>query len=74
MFPPIAMSRFCGFPIGLMTLPIVTANAKERSRSFGEILCFLAKYNMRRVPIMASVSFISKADSRPMLKRTVKTR
>gem|GEM_PF-5487400 len=36
--PPFsAISRFCGFPIGDITLPVVTANASASRRSFGEI-------------------------------------
>ena len=37
--PLMAIKRFCGFPIGLMTLPIVTEKAKAINNNLGEILC-----------------------------------
>jgi len=64
-FPLMATSRFCGLPIGLITLPIVTEKANASNSSFGRIPVFLAICNTTGVPIIASVSFIRKADSRP---------
>ncbi len=45
-----ATSRFCGFPIGLITLPVVIAIARERSISFGEIRNFAGKPENQRCP------------------------
>ena len=41
--PFIAMSKFWGFPIGLNTLPVVTANIIARIRGFAGIFCFFAR-------------------------------
>ena len=64
--PLMAISKFCGFPIGLMTLPEVTPKAKDKRRSLGEMLWDLARYRITGVPIMARVSFIRKAESMPV--------
>ena len=36
------MSRFCGLPIGLVTLPMVTAKASANNNILGEVLALLA--------------------------------
>ncbi len=72
-FPSTAMRRFCGFPIGLITLPVVTANAREKSISLGEILYFLEKPRTSGVPIIARVSFIRIAERIPVEKSISKT-
>ncbi len=51
-----AMSKFCGLPIGLVTLPIVIANARASNNNFGEVLYCEASISITRVPIIASVS------------------
>jgi len=49
--PPLtAIKRFCGFPMGLTTLPVVTANASARSIIFGGRLCLFASASMTGVP------------------------
>src|SRR3989344_7145248 len=65
--PPLlrAISRFCGFPIGLMTLPMVMAKAKVSNNGFAGRQCFLARSRTIGVPIMAIVSFIKNADAIP---------
>ena len=63
-----ATRRFCGFPIGLTTLPVVTAKQRVRSRSFVERLCRDASERTIGVPMIARVSFIRKADRIPMEK------
>ena len=68
-----ATSRFCGFPIGLMTLPVVMATASESSRSRGEIFHFVASPSTSGVPIMATVSFIRTAARMPIPKRMTST-
>ena len=65
IFPLSAISRFCGLPIGLTTLPIVTENASANSISFGDISCFLAIRSTIGVTMMAIVSFISTAEAPP---------
>ena len=52
------MRRFCGFPIGVTTLPIVTAKASVRRSGRGEIFILLEREIMIGVPIRARVSFI----------------
>ena len=44
-------------PMGLMTLPVVTANASASRSSVGDIPCFRAKYRTSGVPMTAMVSF-----------------
>ena len=68
-----ATSRFWGFPIGLITLPVVMAIASESSRSFGEIFHFVASPSTSGVPMMATVSFIRTAERMPMPKRMMST-
>ena len=68
-----ATSRFWGFPIGLITLPVVMATASDRSRSFGEIFHFVASASTSGVPMMAIVSFIRTAERMPMPKRMMST-
>ena len=68
-----ATSRFWGFPIGLMTLPVVIAIASESSRSFFEIFHFVASPSTSGVPMMAIVSFIRTAARMPMPKRMKST-
>ena len=60
--------------MGLVTLPMVTANARESSMSLGEILCALARWRTSGVPIIAIVSFIKRADASPMKTMTRRTR
>ena len=69
-----AISKFWGFPIGLMTLPVVTPKAKDKRRSFGEMPWDLAMYKTRGVPIIARVSFIRKAERMPVPNRISSTR
>ena len=56
-------------PIGLITLPIVTAKASDSSRILGCVLDFRAKDSTTGVPMIASVSFIKKAEKIPIPKR-----
>lgn len=70
----IAISRFCGLPIGLIVLPMVIANASDSNSTLGEIEFLLASRSIRGVPIIAMVSFISRAESSPMLKIIKTTR
>jgi hypothetical protein len=68
------MRRFCGLPIGLSALPVVTATARVNNRSFGDIFCFLEMFRTIGVPIIARVSFMSMADKRPIgnkMRRTM---
>ena len=63
------MRRFWGLPIGLGTLPNVTANARAKSMSFGGRLCFFANASITGVPIIARVSFMRNADASPAPNR-----
>ncbi len=48
MIPPLkAISRFCGFPIGLNTLPVVIPKASASSRGTTGVLLFLASTTSR---------------------------
>ncbi len=68
-----ATSRFWGFPIGLMTLPVVMAIASASSMSFFDTFHFVASASTSGVPMMASVSFIRIAERIPMPKRMQST-
>ena len=59
--------------MGLMTLPVVMANARQSRSSFGEIMFLRAKSSMMGVPMMARVSFMRTADPIPMVKRMAST-
>src|SRR3990172_3961145 len=72
--PWMAMSRFWGLPMGLATLPIVTAKASESNKALGGIADFLARDRTTGVPMMARVSFISKVDNSPGQKIKKRTR
>ena len=69
IFAWVAIRRFCGFPRGLITLPIVIANANVINSILGLILCFLAKSRTIGVPIIANVSFIRNADAMPITNK-----
>jgi hypothetical protein len=56
-----ATSRFCGFPMGVAALPMVTEKAKVRRSGLDEIFIFFASEIMIGVPMSASVSFIRNA-------------
>ena len=68
-----AINRFWGFPIGLITLPVVIATASVIRSREGESLNRVASVRTRGVPIMARVSFIRSADSNPIPKRITST-
>ena len=69
--PLTAIRTFCGFPMGLVTLPIVMPNAKVSSMSFaGNLHCF-ARRRTTGVPMIARVSFIRKAELAPVTSKTV---
>ena len=65
ILPLSAISKFCGFPIGLTTLPMVTENASANNNSSADISCLRAIRSTTGVPMMASVSFIRMADAQP---------
>jgi hypothetical protein len=54
--------------MGLITLPVVIANARVRRRSFLEILHRVARPSTSGVPIMAMVSFMRSAARMPVPK------
>ena len=64
-----AMRRFCGFPIGVTTLPVVTAKASVRRSGLGEMFSLLERVSMIGVPISARVSFIRKAEPKAKPKK-----
>jgi len=67
--PLTAMSKFWGFPIGLVALTIVMPKARASNKILGEYRLFSRSNSTTGVPIIASVSFIRKADIRPMPNR-----
>ena len=74
MPPPMAIRRFWGLPIGLITLPVVTAKDRVSSSTRPSIRCLPASRSMSGVPTIARVSFISRADARPTPNSTASTR
>jgi hypothetical protein len=50
IFPCVAIRKFCGLPMGLVTLLMVIANANAIRRIFGFILCFFARSKTIGVP------------------------
>ncbi len=54
-FPSIAIRRFCGFPMGLITLPVVIQKARANSMSLGEIPYFRENCRTSGVQITARV-------------------
>lgn len=60
-----AMSRFCGFPVGIITLPIVTPNANAYKNGFSSncVLFFIS--NITGVQLADTPSLVTKFDKRP---------
>lgn len=59
--------------MGLITLPMVTAKARDRSNGFVDMSNFFAKKITSGVPMIAMVSFIRNAERKPNannMKRT----
>ena len=51
-----------------MALPMVIAKQRAKRNTFGGARCSRARSNTNGVPMIASVSFIRKAEAIPMLK------
>ena len=67
----LAINKFCGFPMGLNTLPMVMANARDSMYGDKSFLLFLQSFIMTGTPIIAVVSFNTRADNVPKTKMII---
>src|SRR5437879_12587897 len=65
-----AISRFWGFPTGVIALPIVTPSARVINRTLGLIRICLESPNIIGVAVRASVSLTRNAERRPIPNST----
>ena len=65
-----AMRRFCGFPTGVITLPIVTPSASVINKTLGLIRICFESPNIIGVAVRANVSLTRKAERRPIPNST----